>query len=381
MNMAVEYIPATYTTNLDQMLARGAKPGQGGHLEGNAGEVKRAQARLNCYSALATEIANTFGMDRADSLLRGAVRRLGCYRGNEIRREVESRGLPLDVQHLLDYWDTPREYSDLETVRQSHTREPHYAEAEIPNCPHHDQMNRLCPQRLALLMCEEDHRAVAKEFNPAIEVWYPALLTRGQAKCVFRFSMPREAAQKADHQAQHLCEAAKQAGQPLVGERQPTKADSATAYRALARINIIFYHYLVDELLRTVGQEQTEDILRRAMRKWGAWRGRMMREDHQKRGWPLNIQSLITYSDDPSAGDAWMAENVILTPCEHTKDVTASAYTTMFDKLGTGRFALPMFEEALPAQAEAYNPAIRVTIPKLMERGDSISRFCYEMAA
>ena len=106
----------------------------------------------------------------------------------------------------------------------------------------------------------------------------------------------------------------------------------------------------------------------------------MMREDHQKRGWPLNIQSFITYSDDPSAGDAWMAENVILTPCEHTKDVTAFAYTTMFDKLGTGRFAIPMFEEALPAQAEAY-PVIRVTIPKLMERGDSISRFCYEMAA
>ena len=379
--METEYISATYSNILDQMLDRRAQPGQGGHLEGNAAEVKRALARLNCYSFLASEVADVFDVDRTDSLLREAVRRLGRYRGNEIRREVEGRGLPLDVQHLLDYWDTPREYSDLKSVRETHARESHYAAVDIPACPHHDQMKQLCPQRLAALMCEEDHRAVAKEFNPAIEVWYPALLTRGQAKCVFRFSMPREAAQKAAHQAQQLCEAARKAGQPLVGERQPTKADSATAYRALARINVIFYHYLVDELLRKVGQEQTEDILGRAMRKWGAWRGRMMREDHQKRGWPLNIQSFITYSDDPSAGDAWMAENAILSPSEHTKDVTASAYTTMFDNLGTGRFALPMFEEVLPAQAEAYNPAIRVTIPKLMERGDSISRFCYEMAA
>jgi hypothetical protein len=377
--MAVEYIPATYTANLDQMLARGAKPGQGGHLEGNAGEVKRAQARLNGYSFLATAIVNTLGMDNADSLLREAVKRLGRYRGNEIRREVERRGLSLDVEHLLNYWDTPREYSDLETVRQSHTREPHYAEAEIPYCPHHDQMMRLCPQRLAVLMCEEDHRAVAREFNPAIEVWYPALLTRGQAKRIFRFSMLREAADKAAHEAKQISEAATKARKPLPGERQGGKADPVTSYRALARINVIFYHYIADELLRRIGQEQTELILREAMRGWGTWRGRMMREDHQRRGWPLNIENFITYFDDLAAGEAWIAQNVTITPSEHTKDITASPYTDMFTTLGTGRFAVPMYEEALPAQAEAYHPGITVTIPKLMERGDSISRFRYEL--
>ena len=32
-----------------------------------------------------------------------------------------------------------------------------------------------------------------------------------------------------------------------------------------------------------------------------------------------------------------------------------------------------------PAQAKAYNPAIEVTISKLLERGDSISRYVYQM--
>ena len=110
--METEYISATYSNILDQMLDRRAQPGQGGHLEGNAAEVKRALARLNCYSFLASEVADVFDVDRTDSLLREAVRRLGRYRGNEIRREVEGRGLPLDVQHSIDrISDSPEEKS------------------------------------------------------------------------------------------------------------------------------------------------------------------------------------------------------------------------------------------------------------------------------
>ncbi len=376
--MRTEYIPATYTNLLNEMLARGAEPGQGGHLEGSPGEVSRAIARLDCLPFLATEVANVFGMDKADSLLRNAVCSQGRHRGNEIRREVESRGLPLDVQHLLTYWD----FSSPEVVSETYVAwEPHYAASDVYGCAFHDQLRYLCPQRLAISTCDVAHVAVAKEFNPAIEVWYPALLTRGQAKCDFRFSMPREAAEKAARDAQQLSEAARKAGKPLAGERQPEKLRADTAYRSLARVIVSYYHYIAGELVETVGEQQTEDILRQAMRKWGAWRGKMMQEDHQKRGWPLNLETFITYFDDPSAGDAWIAENVKLTPSEHTKDITISPFTTMFDQFGTGRFAISMFEEGLPAQAEAYNPAIKVTIPKLMERGDSISRFCYKMAS
>ena len=245
----------------------------------------------------------------------------------------------------------------------------------------HDQMHRLCPQRLAVLMCEEDHIAIAKEFNPAIEVWYAALLSRGEAKCAFRFSMRREAAEAAANQAARVSEAAREAGQPLAGERPIEVTPPAEAFRQLARVIAIFYHYSVDELLRSVGPEQTEDLVRRACRQMGAWRGQMMREDHRRRGWPLNVETLITYFDDPSAGDAWVAENARLTPTSHTKDVTASAYTAAFDVLGTGRLAAAYSDEMLPAMVQAYNPAISVAIPRLMERGDAISSFRYEMAS
>lgn len=256
----------------------------------------------------------------------------------------------------------------------------HYDGYDLPGCPFHDYFRRLCPQPLAVLMCEEVHIAVAKEFNPAIDVWYPALLTRGQSRCVFRFSMSLEAAEKAGYQADRLREAARKSGRQLEGERKPGITDPATSYQMMARLFALFYHFIVNELLRMVGEEQTEDIVRRAMHKWGAWRGKTMAEDHQNRDWPLNIETFVTYYDDLAAGDAWIAKNVTLTPSQHMKDIVKSPYTATFDKVGTGCFAALMFEEALPAQAKAYNPDIQLSVPMLMERGDSLTRLCYSMS-
>ena len=376
--MTDEYTPATYTRTLDKMLARGARPGQGGHLEGIAVEVSPAMVRLqsSCWSCLAAEIASTLGMDAAKPLVREIVRRLGRYRGNEIRREVERRGLPLDMPHLVDYWD----YDSGETAAiLESTREPHYYAHEVPGCGMWDQLEQLCPQPLAIIMCEEVHVAVAQEFNPTMDVWYPALLSRGQERCIFRWEMPYEAAEEAAERARRTSEAARKAGKELEGERGPQEPDSARSYRALARLQVVFYHHSVDQLLRTVGEEQTEEIVRRAMRRWGAWRGEEMRLDHEKRGWPLNVETFITYFDEPAAGDAWVAENVSLNATAHRKDIIRSAYSEWFDRLGTGRFAVPMFEDALPAQVQAYNPEIRLSIPKLMERGDPLTVVTYAM--
>lgn len=373
------YVPSSYTNILNRMLARGAQEGQGGHLEGDTEDVTQAITRLDAsmYSFLASEIADTLAMDRADPLLRDAVVGFGRYRGNDMRRDVESRGLPLDVQRLLKYWDLP----DLEESWefQHRDRSPHYEGYDLPGCPFHDYFRYLCPQPLAVLMCEEVHVAVAKEFNPTIDVWYPALLTRGESKCVFRFTMTLDAAENAAYQAQRLREEAREAGKELESEKRTGITDAATAYRMMARLFALFYHFMANELLRRVGQDQTEDILRRAMRKWGAWRGKDMAEDHKERGWALNIENFIKYYDDLSAGDGWTAEDVIVTPAEHKKDIVESAFTAWFDKVGTGRFAAILYEEALPAQAKAYNPDIKLSIPMLMERGDALTRLSYAM--
>lgn len=366
----MSYRPCTYTAILEEVLSRPRTIGQGGHWEAiSADEVSRALVRLSasCDSFLASEMKESLGPRKAKKILRQAIRHFGQYRGEAMRRNMESRGLPLDVLHLLEYWDLPSP-EEAWTV-EDRIALPHYVAYDVPYCPFHDIRSILCPQELSVLMCEESHIAVAKGFNPAIDVWYPALLTRGQSKCIFRFSMPIEAAEEASQRASQ------------VNEEKPVQgpSDAATSYRLLARLHVLFYHFITDELLRNIGSERTEDLLRRAMYKWGIWRGKDMQEDHRARGWPRNVESLITYFDDPAAGDAWVAQNVRLTASEHHKEVTASAYSTTFEQLGTGRFAAIFFEQTLPAQARAYNSKIRVTIPQLKERGDPVSQFQYIM--
>ena len=77
--MTTRYMPATYTNILDQMLARGAKAGQGGHLEADAADASQALVRqqASCWSCLAAEIALTFGLEQAEPIIRQAVRRAG----------------------------------------------------------------------------------------------------------------------------------------------------------------------------------------------------------------------------------------------------------------------------------------------------------------
>jgi hypothetical protein len=165
------------------------------------------------------------------------------------------------------------------------------------------------------------------------------------------------------------------------GSRAPyrSNATSAIGYEFEAERLVFEYHFITDFLIRLKGFDIAYAVAREVLRRWGEWRGHEMREDHQRRGWALDVRNFVMYHDDPSAGDAWVAENVKLTPDEHVRIVTKSFYAKRFDELGTGRLAVLFEEEALKAQVAAYNPSIEVSIPRLIERGDDVSEFRFRL--
>ncbi len=371
MGNKTKYVPAYYTNVVNSMLNRNAKPGQGGHLEGNSEEVGKSFGWLDPSPFLFSETANTLGLERSEAFVRGAMVGMGQYRGMEIRRHLQDRGLALNAENLDTYWDFAAENT---ISKQFTVRDPDFVAFTVNGCTFYDHIKLICPQRLAVIMCEHSHQEIARGFNPAISVWYPSLLTRGEAKCEFRFTMSYDAAQKASMEAEARYEALHKNKSKEKKSLANEERGISSQYRAYAHMVIAYYHFMANELLRNVGEEVTEEILVRTVRKWGNWRGKVMREDHEKRNWPLNIETFITYYDDFAAGSGWTAENVILSTNEHTKDITFSPYSEMFETLGTGRFAFPFLEELLPAQAKAYNSAFIVKIPLLIERGDPVTR-------
>jgi hypothetical protein len=388
------YLPGTYTNNLDIVLAKPLGEGQGGQIEVNFEGVYRYQARLRgkMYSFLASEIQKAIGQEAAEDLLRKAVLRYGRYRGEFIRRRLEKAGLPCDIEHLKKWWDHPsdkpaRPDEFTKTTDDLIDLQPHWTGYSTNHCTIYDGFSSVCPEveKLIVAYCEEVHRGVSIEVNPEIEVWYPALLPRGQGKCIWRYTMPKESALKAKEIAMTYREEAKkdERGKDILefGTQAPYRYDATTAecYEAEAARLVYFYHFILDYLIRQDGFNIAFGIAKEALRRWGENRGQEMREDHIRRGWELNVENFIKYHDDPSAGDAWVAENVVLTPEEHTRIVTKSLYADKFDEVGSGKLGILFEEESIKSQVAAYNPSIEVTIPRLIERGDKVSEFRFKL--
>jgi hypothetical protein len=365
----MSHVPCAYQPLLAELLSQPIQIGQGGRWEGNADQIYIALVRLEALlsSYLAKEIKQSYG-EQGREIVRRSAAGYGRYRGTEIRRRVEKLGLPLDIIRMWDWWDLPVTSSRADE-RMADDLEPYYHGFEVPACPFNDIYQIHYPPDLMALHCEAMHNAAFKAYNPAIDFWLPALMPRGEGRCVFRLRINDDEAEKIE--------------QRKTGTPDPVRGldDIATAYHLMARKVVIVFHFFMDALLSTVGREQTESLLRRALANWGTARGRDMQENHLASGLPLDLHSFITYYDDPVAEDSLEVQDYKLTPQEYHVTITGSAYSELFYTLGTGPLAAIFFEEALPAQAKAYNPQITMTIPQLQERGEPVTEFLYTLSA
>ncbi|MBN1315866.1 MAG: L-2-amino-thiazoline-4-carboxylic acid hydrolase [Anaerolineales bacterium] len=363
----MSHAPCAYAPLLDELLASPVKTGQGGRWEADPNQIYTAMVRLeallSCY--LSREIKQTLG-EQSKEIVRKGASGYGRFRGTEIRRRVEKLGLPLDIPRMWDWWDLPVT-SSREEERVNDDLEPYYHGFDVLFCPFNDIYQQHYPPDLMALHCEAMHQAAFEGYNPSMEFWLPSLMPRGEGRCIFRMRIPPDEAEKIERRK--------------TGAPDPVRGldDTVTAYRLMARKVVIVYHFFTDALLSAVGKEKTEGILRRALANWGAFRGLDMRQEHQARGLPLNLESFITYYDDPAAEKSWVAENVHLSPNEYHAEITSSAYADLFYSMGTGPLAAIITEEALPAQAKAYNSQITMTIPQLIERGDPVTEYHYIM--
>jgi hypothetical protein len=362
------HVPAFYGPIMDHVLSVPLEIGQGGRWEATPATSWLALVRLEASlsSHLGNEIKATFD-ERGKDIVREAATRYGRFRGECIRRTVESKGLALDIPNMWKWWDLPvTDARDEE--RENDDLAPDFNSFEVSNCAFAEVYGAIYDAELRGLHCEAMHTAAFTSYHPAMDFWLPSLMPRGEARCLFRLRIPPDEAEKAARRA--------------TGKDLPRALDDLTsAYSLVVRQIAIIYHFFADALLDTCGQGQTDEVLRRAVAAWGTYRGQEMRRVHLDKGWPLDLRSFATYYDDPSAGEAWLAQNVSVSPAEYHIEITRSPWFDWFTAMATGRRAAILWEEALPAQARAYNPGITVTIPHLLERGDSVSEFHYTLPA
>jgi hypothetical protein len=361
------HVPAFYGPIMNVVLSKPLKIGQGGRWEATPSTSWLALVRLEAslIACLGNEIKAAFG-EHAKGMVVEAAARYGRYRGECIRRTVESKGLAPDIPNMWKWWDLP--VTDArDDERENDDLAPDFNSYEVSNCPFAEVYGVLYDPELRGPHCVAMHTAAFKGYNPAMEFWLPALMPRGEARCLFRLRIPPDESEKAALRAAVI--------------DQPRRLDDLrSAYSLVVRQIAVVYHFFADMLLDAAGPALTDDVLRRALAAWGTYRGQEMRKVHLERGWPLDLQSFALYHDDPSAGQAWLAKNVRVSPSEYHLEITDSPWSDWFAALATGRRAAILWEESVPAQAKAYNPGISVSIPRLMERGDAVSEFSYTLA-
>ena len=142
----------------------------------------------------------------------------------------------------------------------------------------------------------------------------------------------------------------------------------------------ILYYYLTNELLERFGDEG-EDCARTATTEYGHFRGRLLRKDHEKKGYEINLETFQAHYDLPTD------ERSLKSPKDHIRpgETRSKTYTCQFSDMWkylagqemdacslVGRIYCESFH---PAMWEGYDSRLIVDLETFVAKGDDVCRF------
>ena len=133
------------------------------------------------------------------------------------------------------------------------------------------------------------------------------------------------------------------------------------------------YFHLASAYLRTF-KKNGEMALRKAVRKYGADRGKRMRAEHEACGHAIDLKTLFTIGGFP--GTAGFKNQIVeIKPDRCIYETLTCPLYNWWKELGGEQEALINCEEIHGAMWSAYHPNIESHQPKRMPRGDGLCRF------
>jgi hypothetical protein len=307
-------------------------------------QFERLYAKL--YYFLSHKYLHDFKYRDGEEALRKVIRKYAEYRGTKRRGEHKDRGLPISVYTLFTYGGFPGKAG---FKRNQTTLAATERISETLKCPLFDEWQALGGVPEGLCYCEEIHKTMWAAYDSRIHTVQPKIMTRGDASCTFEVHWRAE-------DDSHV---------PSIPPREELPDVAMTAEEAIVQIGDLWaamYYFLAEGLLDAYGLEG-ERALRQAIREYGNNRGIETRDNHLKRGYPINLFSLFSYYDLPD--DRRFERNKIeLTPETRISQTLRCPYAEVWEQLGGGknRIAQIYCEEVHHALFGAYAPAVQVNL-------------------
>jgi hypothetical protein len=217
---------------------------------------------------MSREVVRRVGEDRAEVIMRKAVRRYAAQRGRRMAMRAQANGQALTMNHYRLYGEwrhTEPDASEAETVEQV----PHLKQ-HVLKCPWHTawQDNDLLP--FGRFYCLEVDEALVQGFNPALTLEVNSTKTNGAEVCEFVFHDADAAALEAElpqHREQYrIGEATVMSWEYHTGHLYKTVGEvivdelGATGQEAVAAALVEFGNRYGDEAARIVKAYQSTDF-------------------------------------------------------------------------------------------------------------------------
>lgn len=143
---------------------------------------------------------------------------------------------------------------------------------------------------------------------------------------------------------------------------------------------LIFY-FMARETVDTFGKEG-EEAVKRAMTKYGKFRGGLLRKEHEKKGIEINVKNLFENYDLPQ-DPRTSRKRFVLNETEKISEYYSCQFAEMWQMLDGTQNGSPigaLYCEAFhPAMYSGYDPRISLNLPKTFTYGHDCCRFEVKM--
>lgn len=141
----------------------------------------------------------------------------------------------------------------------------------------------------------------------------------------------------------------------MSGEKTFTREEVREIVDKMARTLAMLYYFLGSEVVEEFGAAG-EEVIRRAIHKYGDARGRKIREEVLARGLPLTVENLSKFYDLPLPL-AWVSEKIRVEENCLEKKVTYCPFAEEWKRLKGEKLGLIYCEQDL-SMRRGYNPKL-----------------------
>ncbi len=304
---------------------------------------------------IAKAMLDEFGSE-GDAVLRQAIRDYGHFRARWKRARHEVLGLPINLVTLMSYGDMPGD--NLSSTGRVAT--PTYYRSTCTACSHARNWDSLSGRQIGRIYCEEVHGCLyGPSYADGITLEMPEFMTKGDSVCTFILTMP--------------------AADPRMPE--PPSGPKPSLERSMARLQAIIYEYLAQAMLSHF-PDQGEQVLRKALREFAAFRGRALRQMHADRGWSRNVSTYVQNPDMPY-GDSVALADLSYTADQCRCTVSDCYFYEGFREIEGERTPVGLIycEEVHRGQAISYLGGGSLEMPRAKARSDAVCSFHLQAAA